>query len=262
MGGGLAGRGGGLAGRNRNQRGTASFVFRPDNCMEWKMDAPISRRNLLAGALALPVLALPACTTVGDFAGPGLETSVRRLLMASSQRAFARLLTDEGFFADELARVDLPRQLERSGAIAEALLRTPAVQQQLLSVMNRAASEAAEAAAPVVYASIRDMSISDARGLSRGGPTAATDYLQRNMGSAIVDAMFPQVGSALRLFDNGLINQIVRGASGGEFGSLQRYVAQEAADGIYRAIGREEAAIRANPASIDDPLIRRLLGAG
>jgi hypothetical protein len=224
------------------------------------MDPSPSRRRLAIGALALPLLALPACTTVGDFAGPGLEDAVRRLLHVSSQRAFARLLTDEGFFADDLARVDLPRQLERSGAIAEALLRSHAVQRQLLSAMNRAASQAAEAAAPVIYAAIRDMRISDARGLGRGGATAATDYLQRTLGTAIVDAMFPGVGNALRLFDDGVIGQLARAATGIDFAGLQRHVAQEAAHGIYRAIGREEAAMRANPGSVQDPLIRRLLG--
>jgi hypothetical protein len=224
------------------------------------MDLLLTRRRLVLGSLVLPLLALPACTTVGDFAGPGLAQSVRRLLTASSQRAFGRLLRDEGFFADELARVDLPPQLVRPGAIAQALLRTPAVQQQLLSVMNRAAREAAEAAAPIVYATIRDMPISDAAGLARGGPTAATDYLQRTLGSSIVDAMFPQVGSALRVLDSGVVNQVVR-AAGIDVAALQRHVAEEAAQGIYAAIGREEAAIRANPGSIEDPLIARLFGA-
>lgn len=224
------------------------------------MDPLPSRRHLLGAALALPLLALPACTTVGDFAGPGLEDAVRRLLTASSRRAFARLLTDEGFFADELARVDLPSELARSGAITAGLLRTNVVRQQLLSVMNRAASRSAEAAVPLVYATIRDMSIADARGLARGGPTAATDYLQRAMGTAIVDAMFPQVGAALRLLDGGSVDRLVRAATGIDFPSLQRHVAREAADGIYRAIGREEAAIRADPGGIDDPIIARLLG--
>lgn len=223
------------------------------------MDVLLSRRNLLGGALALPLLALPACTTVGDFAGPGLGEAIRRLLTSSSQRAFAGLLREEGFFADDLARVDLPGELARGGGIAATLLRTSAVQQQLLRVMNRAATEAAEAAAPVVYEHISNMSISDAIGLARGGPTAATDYLQRSLGTAIVDAMFPGIGPALRLFDNGVVNQLVQAATGMNFAGLQRHVAEEAAEGIYAAIGREEAAIRANPASVDDPMIARLL---
>lgn len=225
------------------------------------MDQLLSRRRMMLGAAAIPLVLLPGCTTLGDLEGFGFENALRRLLTVSSQRAFANLLTDNGFFSDELARVPLPAQLAEAGAIASALLRAPAVQNQLLQVMNRAAARAAEAAAPVVYDAIRTMTISDALALARGGPTAATDFLQRAMGTAIVDAMFPGVGSALRVLDNGIVNQVVQAATGISFAGLQRHVSEEAANGIYRAIGREEAAIRANPRSANDPVIASLFGA-
>lgn len=224
------------------------------------MDQLLTRRRMLFAVAALPLATLPGCTTLGDLEGFGFENALRRLLTVSSQRAFANLLADNGFFSDELARVPLPPQLAGAGGIASALLRTPAVQNQLLGIMNRAASDAAEAAAPVVYDSIRNMTITDAMALVRGGPTAATDFLQRAMGTAIVDAMFPGVGNALRLFDNGIVNQVVQAATGISFAGLQRHVSEAAANGIYRAIGREEAAIRANPRSANDPLITGMFG--
>ena len=218
----------------------------------------LSRRHAIVGAAAIPLLALPGCTTLGDLEGFGIENALRRLMTVSSQRAFANLLTENGFFSDDLARVPLPPQLAETGSIVSALLRSAAVQSQLLRVMNRAAAEAAEAAAPVVYDSIRNLTISDAMALARGGPTAATDFLQRAMGTRIVDAMFPDVGNALRLFDSGIVNQVVQAATGINFSGLQQHVTQAAATGIYRAIGREEAAIRANPGSVNDPLIATL----
>ena len=220
----------------------------------------LSRRHAIVGAAAIPLLALPGCTTLGDLEGFGIENALRRLMTVSSQRAFGNLLTENGFFSDDLARVPLPPQLAETGSIVSALLRSAAVQSQLLRVMNRAAAEAAEAAAPVVYDSIRNLTISDAMALARGGPTAATDFLQRAMGTRIVDAMFPDVGNALRLFDSGIVNQVVQAATGINFSGLQQHVTQAAATGIYRAIGREEAAIRANPGSVNDPLIATLFG--
>jgi hypothetical protein len=217
------------------------------------MDQLLSRRSLIVAGCTLPLLALPGCASLPGF---GMVDALRRLLTISSQRAFARLLTENGFFEDELARVPLPE----GGAIASALLRTPLVQNQLLRLMNRAAANAAEAAAPIVYDSIRSMSFGDAVSLVRGGPTAATDFLERAMGNAIVDAMFPGVGNALRTFDNGLLNQVVRGATGIDFQGLQRHVTHSAARGIYRAIGREEAAIRADPQSTRDPAIIGVFG--
>jgi hypothetical protein len=126
--------------------------------------------------------------------------------------------------------------------------------------MNRAAANAAEVAAPMVYDTIRSMSFGDAMSLVRGGPTAATDLLERTMGNAIVDAMFPGVGNALRSFDNGILNQVVRSATGIDFQGLQRHVSESAARGIYRAIGREEAAIRANPRATNDPVLIGVFG--
>jgi hypothetical protein len=221
------------------------------------MDSLLTRRRLLAAGCLLPVLALPGCATLGGF---GFEDAIRRLLTLSSQRAFARLLNENGFFEDDVARIPLPPELSGAGAVASALLRSSLVRDQLLRLMNHAAANAADVAAPIVYDSIRSMSFADAVSLVRGGPTAATDFLQRAMGNAIVDAMFPGVGNALRLLDNGVINRVVQAATGIDFGRLQRHVTEAAADGIYRAIGREEAAIRANPRETGDPVIAGVFG--
>jgi len=225
------------------------------------MDLLLTRRRLIAAGCTLPLLALPGCATkLGDLFN--LEDAVRRLLTISSQRAFARLLSDEGFFADELTRVELPSQLggSRIASTLAVALGTRAVQDRLLRAVNRAAAEAADAAAPVVYESIRGMSIADALAIVRGGPLAATDHLQRSMGDSIVNAIFPEVGQALRVADNGLVSRALRFATGIDFAGLQADVSRKAANSIYRAIGREEAAIRANPQSAGDPVLAGVFG--
>jgi hypothetical protein len=221
------------------------------------MDQLLSRRSLLVAGCTLPLLALPACNSLPGF---GMVDAIRRLLTVSSQRAFAGLLQDNGFFQDEVARIPLPPELQRAGGIASALLGTGLVQNQLLQLMNRAAANAADVAAPIVYNQIRSMSFGDAVSLVRGGPTAATDFLERAMGNAIVDAMLPGVGNALRSLDNGVLNQVVRAATGVNFAGIQRHVTESASRGIYRAIGREEAAIRANPRATNDPVLIGVFG--
>jgi hypothetical protein len=225
------------------------------------MTPALSRRSLVAAGLALPFLALPGCIArLGDV--PNLEPAIRRLLTLSSQRAFARLLADEGFFRDDLARIEPPPQLGGRSVTATlaVALGTRAVQDRLLRVVNSAAREGAERAAPVVYDSIRDMSIADARTIAHGGPTAATDYLARSMGERIFDAIFPAAGEALRLAENGVIQRVLELATGINFPGLQADVTRKTAAAIYRAIGREEAAIRADPAAAGDPVLAVLLG--
>lgn len=215
-----------------------------------------SRRSLIGVGLLLPLLALPGCATrLGDLVD--LEPAIRRLLTLSSQRAFARLLADEGFFRDDLARIQPPPQLG-GRAVTAALavaLGTRAVQDRLLRVVNSAAREGAERAAPVVYQSIRDMTIADALAIVRGGPTAATDHLASAMGERIFDALFPGVGNALRLAENGVIQRVLQVATGINFPGLQADVTRKTAAALYRAIGREEAAIRADPNSAGDPVL-------
>jgi hypothetical protein len=226
------------------------------------MGMKLSRRRLVAGGLALPLLALPGCATrLGNLAN--LEPAVRRLLALSAQRAFARLLVDEGFFRDDLARIQPPPQLG-GRAVTSALavaLGTRAVQQRLLRVVNHAAGEGARRAAPAVYDSIRDMPITDALRIARGGPTAATDYLARVMGERIFDAVFPGVGEALRLAENGVIQRVLEFATGINFPGLQADVTRKTAAAFYRAMGREEAAIRADPGAAGDPVLAGLFRA-
>ena len=223
------------------------------------MEMPVSRRSLVAGGLLLPMLTLTGCATrLGDLAN--LEPAIRRLLTLSSQRAFARLLSDEGFFRDDLARIQPPPQLGGRSVTATlaVALGTRAVQDRLLRVVNAAASEGARRAAPAVYDSIRDMTIADAFAIARGGPTAATDHLARSMGERIFDAIFPGVGEALRLAENGIIQRTLEFATGINFPGLQADVTRKTAAALYRAIGREEAAIRANPGSAGDPALAAL----
>ena len=135
------------------------------------MASSLSRRSLIAAGLALPLLTLPGCITrLGDLAN--LEPAIRRLLTLSSQRAFARLLAEQGFYRDDIARIQPPPQLGGRAVTATlaVALGTRAVQDRLLRVVNAAAEEGARRAAPIVYDSIRDMPIADAVSIVRGGP--------------------------------------------------------------------------------------------
>lgn len=215
----------------------------------------IPRRTILATGLVMPLLTLPACT---GFGGAGLSEAIQRLLTLSSQRAFASLLASDGFYSDQLARIDLPPQFGGSGSssIVAALLGTSAVRNRLLHLLNDAGEQGARRAAPLVTDAIRNFSVTDAISLIRAASgDAATQALRGQMGDALVTAMFPEIGTALRVADDPLLGRALQAATGIDISGLGRFVAQEASDGIYAAIGREEAAIRANPRATNDPVL-------
>jgi len=227
-------------------------------------DARASRRAFLFTALLGSAVLLPGCATIGT--SRGLDEALRRLLTISTQRAVTRLAADNGYLNDALARVTVPDTAaagDRSGAVLGALLRSRPVQDQLLRLVNDAAGEAADRAAPVILDSIRNLSFTDALAIARGGPTAGTDYLERAIGPRIIDAMLPEVGATLRSFDgNGVLGPVIGAATGINVVGLQRIVATQAARGLWRAIGREEAAIRADPRSARDPLVESVFAGG
>lgn len=208
------------------------------------MTALLPRRSILAAGLGLPLLGLTGCASIGNYA---YEDAVRRLLLVSSQRAFARLVRADGFQADALTRIALPPPL------------AAAAQDRLLGLVNEAARAGAERAAPVVTEAIQGLTVIDAAAVIRGGPTAATDLLRRELGEGLFTALLPGVGDALRFGEGGVVAQALAAVAGINFEGLRLDVARQASDAIYRAIGREEAAIRVDPSSVGDVFLRAAL---
>jgi hypothetical protein len=136
------------------------------------------------------------------------------------------------------------------------------VQRRLAIAVNDIAVDAADRAAPIVFDSIRRMSFADALSILRGGPTAATDLLRRETGGALVDAMFPEVTAGLRGDAFEILTAALAAQSGFDLSALANTVSRQASESIFRAIGREEAAIRADPRRTRDPLLIALLTGG
>ncbi|WP_448502874.1 DUF4197 domain-containing protein [Sphingomonas sp.] len=211
--------------------------------------------------MAAPVVALAACAApMGGFTP---EEGVYRLLSLSSQRAFARLTQPGGFYDDQLTRIVPPAPGEPGSDVVAAVLRTNAVRNRVAFALNDIAVDAADRAAPIVIDSIRRMSFSDALALARGGPTAATDLLERQVGDALIEAMFPEFSMGLSGDAIEILGAIAGASGGSNYLALARAGSALASRSIFRAIGREEAAIRANPRATRDPaIIALLLGGG
>lgn len=221
---------------------------------------PISsnRRSVLAAMALLP---LAACATpMGRYT---VEDAVRRLLELSSQRAFARLTAPGGFYDDQLTRIAVPELGgDRAGAVLTAVLRSRAVRDRVGMALNDVAVDLADNAAPVVTDAVRRMTLADAVSVLRGGPTAATDLLTREARGSVVEALVPGASRALRsdMFD--MLSVALTAATGRDYAALADTVSGQIGDAIFRAIGREEAAIRADPRATRDPALIALLGQG
>jgi hypothetical protein len=219
-----------------------------------------NRRVFIAGSLAaVATLALPGCATTGAFS---FTEAIRRLLVLSSERAFLRLTAPGGFWDQQVAQVGLNRFFGNRGSVLGNILTSTLFKNRMEDVVADIAVDASYRAAPIVADTVRTIGWANAVDLIRGGPTAASAFLRQEMGEQLILAMLPEIGEAMRIAEDPLMGQLLSGLTGVDVQGVTRSFAREVDDAIWGEIGREEAAIRADPGATRDPVLIGVFGAG
>lgn len=218
------------------------------------------RRAFIAGSLAAATaLTIPACSTYGGFS---FNEAIRRLLVLSSERAFSRLTAPGGYWDQQVAQIGLNGFFGSRGNVLGNILTSTLFKNRLEDVVSNVAVDASYRAAPVVADAVRTIGFSNAVALIRGGPSAATGFLQQEMGGRLIDVLVPEVGQALRVAQEPLIGQIIAGLTGVDLGGVANSFAGQVESAIWTEMGREEANIRADPRATGDPVLIDAFGSG
>lgn len=221
---------------------------------------PATRRGLLAGAAgAGAILLLPACANYGGTFS--LEEAVRRMLLLASENAFARLTQPGGYWDEQVARIGLADMLGTRGDVLSRILTSALFKERLEERFATFAIDASYRAAPVVTDAVRVIGIRNAIDLVRGGPGAASAYLRQEVGSALIDAVVPELGEAIRATRDPLLGEALNALTGVNVAAIADRVGRAVDDAVWGEIAREEAAIRANPRATRDPAIIGVFGA-
>ena len=224
-------------------------------------DRLTTRRSLLAGAAgAGTLLLLPGCASTGG--GFSLVEAVRRLLLLATENAFVRLTAPGGFWDEQVARLGLTNVLGTRGDVLGRILTSQAFKDRLEERFASFAIDASFRAAPVVTDAIQVIGFENAIALVRGGPDAASLFLREELGTALLDAMVPELGEALRISRDPLLGQALGALTGVDVAGVADRFGRQIDDAIWGEIGREEAAIRANPEGTRDPLLIGVFGLG
>jgi hypothetical protein len=225
--------------------------------------------GLLKGALGKPgggAASAPAATGVDALNPAEVGAGLKEALVRGAEAAVAKLGKPDGFFGNPALRIPLPENLKK----AEKAMRMFGMGQeadQLTLAMNRAAEAAVPEARTLLVDAVKDMSVEDAKGVLTGGDTAATDFFRkkteqklRERFAPIVKATTDQVGLAQQY--NTFAGLAARfGAIDKRQATIEQYVTQQSLDRLYKVIGEEERAIRANPVAAGSDLIRKVFGA-
>ena len=215
-----------------------------------------TRRGFIGGAGAGVLLAVSGCQSLPAFT---LEEAVRRLLLASSERAFARMLQPDGFWDDQVAQIGLANLLGTRGDALGRILTSALFKERLDDAFAQVAFETTDRAAPIVTDAVRTIGIRNAYELVNGDPRAATAFLRGELGGRLLEAMIPEVYDALRLADDPLIGETLNALAGTDVRVAADRLTRQVEEIIWNQIGNEEAYIRENPRVLGDRAVEEAL---
>jgi len=203
-------------------------------------------------------------TQEGSTASP-LVNAVRQTLVLSSDRATTALSAPGGYANNPALRITLPSQLD---TVTQTLRQFGMGQyvDKLEARMNEGAEQAAVEAKAVFLSTIREMSITDALGIVRGGETAATDYFRSQTESTLRQRYQPIIRQNLEkvgFYDQYRLVLDVYNTlpvSNRLTLDLEQYVLNQGLDGLFGRMAEEEQLIRRDPLGRGSQVINAIFG--
>ncbi|RPD42092.1 DUF4197 domain-containing protein [Chitinophaga barathri] len=203
-------------------------------------------------------------TTTGQPNSLQIASGLREALTIGTQNTANRLSAPDGFFANAMLKILMPPEAQK----VESTLRNVGlggVVDKAVLAMNRGAEEAAKSAAPIFINAIRQMSITDAIGILRGGDFAATNYFKQKTTAALTTAFSPVINNALKKVDAtkywaDVFTVYNRFSKTPVNTDLTAYVTERAINGIFYEVGLEEQKIRKDPAARVTDLLKTVFG--
>lgn len=219
--------------------------------------------SLCAGLLlSANVFALSLSDLTQSDASGGLKDA----LTQGAQIAVKQLGTPGGFSNNQDVRIELPGNLGKAAKKMRQFGMGAQVD-QLETSMNQAAEAAVPQAQALLVDAVKKMTVADAKSILSGGKDSATQYLDKSSREAIRARFLPivkqatdKVGVAQKY--NTFAGQAAAfGLVDAKSANVESYVAEQALNGLFEMIARQEENIRANPAAAATSLAKKVFGA-
>ncbi len=189
---------------------------------------------------------------------------LKQALTIGTQNSTSKLSAVNGFFADAAVKILMPPEAQDVEKTLRRFGLGSLVDKTVLS-LNRAAEDAAKSATPIFVNAIKQMTITDALGILKGGDFAATNYFKQKTTAALTEAFKPVISQSLNKVDatkywSDVFTAYNRFSSKPVNTDLTAYVTQKAIDGIFYEVGLEEQKIRKDPAARVTDLLKQVFG--
>ncbi|WP_214511372.1 DUF4197 domain-containing protein [Pseudomonas brassicacearum] len=218
--------------------------------------------GLCAGVL---ICANAMALSLGDLSQKDATGGLKDALTQGAQVAVKQLGTPGGFSNNPDVKIELPGKLGKVASKMKAFGMGDQVD-QLETSMNQAAEAAVVQAQPILVNAVKNMSVDDAKGILSGGQDSATQYLNKSSREQIRAKFLPIVKQAtdkvgLAQKYNAFAGQAATfGVLDAKSSNIENYVTEQALDGLFEMIGKQEATIRQNPAAAATSLAKKVFG--
>ncbi|MEN0039079.1 MAG: DUF4197 domain-containing protein [Cellvibrio sp.] len=181
-----------------------------------------------------------------------LVRGIKEALELGSNRAATSLSATGGYANNPLYRIALPDNVQSlAGKLRQ--LGLGGQLDKVEALMNQGAEKAAVEAKSVFVDAVRNMSVTDALGIIRGGNTAATDYFRIQTEASLRQRYLPIIQQNLQQI--GFYNQYQQLLSTYKMLpiankpdlDLEQHVLNQALNGLFKQVAVEEQLIRKDP---------------
>jgi hypothetical protein len=227
-------------------------------------------------AFASIVLVLSSCDALSQVAG-GTNTGggvteneagmgIKEALGKGIANAVLQLNKEDGFFKDAIYKVLLPPDAQKIERTLRNVGLGSMVDKAILQI-NRGAEDAVGFAKPIFVDAIKQMTLTDAINLVKGGDTSATHFFREKTMAKLVAAFLPVIKTSLdKVEATKYYGDIVT-----KYNSfpttmrklnpdLQGYVTERATNALFDLIAKEERNIRANPLARTSDILKKVFG--
>ncbi|CAE6943036.1 hypothetical protein FIV02_16750 [Pseudomonas sp. THAF187a] len=204
--------------------------------------------------------------SLSDLSQQDASGGLKDALIQGAQVAVKQLGTPGGFSNNPDVRIELPGKLGKAAKTMK-MMGMGAQVEQLESSMNKAAEAAVPQAQALLVDAVKKMTVADAKAILSGPQDSATQYLNKSSREQIRAKFLPivkqatdQVGLAQQY--NAFAGQAASfGVVDAKSSTVEGYVTEQALDGLFEMIAKQEASIRENPAAAATSLAKKVFGA-
>ena len=209
---------------------------------------------------------LPQTGGLGSITQAEAAQGIKEALSQGLVKATLQLNKQDGFFGDAFYKILLPPDAKKIENTLRTIGLGKTVDKAILQI-NRGAEDAAGFAQPIFINAIKQMTLTDAINIVRGGDTSATHYFRVKTMEQLTAAFIPVIKSSLDKVDaTRFYGDIV--STYNNFPTTMRkvnpdlpsFVTERATNALFDLVAKEEKNIRENPVARTTQILKKVFG--